>query len=148
MANRSNGYWWECVRCGDTANFNQVTRSQSMAAFIRDELLPSGYRQELLRRRCPNCKRRSMHVAYAFPRKTRPVILILRTLVGITPVEGDDYLPMMWESSPGPRSRERWIHFNYIRGRNPFGLNKAAVFGRDSLVEVMTRFQTAEHRSR
>src|SRR5688500_13335363 len=45
-------YWWQCISCGDRPAWLTVCHSRSIAAFIWDELAPSGWDQRLLRRRC------------------------------------------------------------------------------------------------
>ena len=55
-------YWWQCIACGERPTWMAVCESKSIAAFIRDELAPSGWNQDLLRRTC-TCKRR-----YATPK--------------------------------------------------------------------------------
>jgi hypothetical protein len=45
-------YWWQCISCGDRPAWLTVYHSRSIAAFIWDELAPSGWDQRLLRRRC------------------------------------------------------------------------------------------------
>ena len=66
-------YWWQCTSCGDRPAWLTVCPSRSIAAFIWDELAPSGWDQSLLRRRCI-CKRRSLRntaVAETFSLVTR-----------------------------------------------------------------------------
>jgi hypothetical protein len=48
------------------------------------------------------------------------------------------YVPMMWVSRPEGDRRERWFHFNYMNGRSPYGLYRAAVFSNDQL-RTLTR---------
>ena len=57
-------YWWQCISCGDRPAWLGVCESKSVAAFIRDELAPSGWDQRLLRRTCTCCKRRSLYISY------------------------------------------------------------------------------------
>lgn len=60
-------------------------------------------------------------------------------IVGLGTPE-DDYIPMMWESSPAPFS-ERWFDFKYVRGRRIWGLNRPAVFTRENLREVFALYR-------
>ena len=45
-------YWWQCMACGDRPTWLAVCNSRSVAAFIWDELAPSGWDQGLPLRRC------------------------------------------------------------------------------------------------
>ena len=55
-------YWWQCTVCGDKPKWTAVGQSRSIAAFIWDELAPSGWDQKLLRRVCTR-KHRSLTYA-------------------------------------------------------------------------------------
>ena len=129
------GYWCQCEQCGSDAEFTAAYNTTSICTFIRDVLVPSRFDQELLLRVCPTCGKRALRITYEFPRRVREGLRVLH-IVGHPPNEGDDYLPMMWESYPISDPDERWFHFNYMNGRNPFGLNRAAVFDMVSLRRI------------
>src|ERR1017187_6818561 len=88
-------YWWQCISCGDRPAWLTVCRSRSIAAFIWDELAPSGWDQRLLLRRC-KCKRHSLRITYHF-RRGDPERISIKRIVGLGP-EGE-YLPMLWISA-------------------------------------------------
>jgi hypothetical protein len=71
-----------------------ICNSRSIAAFIWDELAPSGWDQSLLLRQC-KCKRRSLRITFRFKRGD-PERISVRHIVGLGP-EGD-YRPMLWET--------------------------------------------------
>jgi hypothetical protein len=56
-------------------------------------------------------------------------------MVGLGPFD-KVYLPMMWEAYPVHAPEDRWFDFKYLNGRNLWGLNKPAVFGREDLREL------------
>src|SRR5688572_28193155 len=60
-------YWWQCTACGARPSWLTVCDSKSIAAFIRDELAPSGWDQRLLRRTC-ECRRRALYITYRLKR--------------------------------------------------------------------------------
>ena len=54
---------------------------------------------------------------------------------------------MMWETYPVSDPEDRWFHFNYMNGINPYGLNKAAVFDSGNLEAIFDLFlQKTGHR--
>lgn len=124
-------YWWECEECSTKYEFGQVCPSRGMPHYIRDFLVPSNWDQDHLLINCPDCGNNTLHIAYEFPRKEKESIRVIH-IVGLgTP--GDEYIPMMWETSPAPHDGNNWFDFKYINGRNVFGLNKPAVFHRSDL---------------
>ena len=114
-----------------------VTDSRSIAAFIWDELAPSGWDQRLLRRRC-KCRRESLRITYRF-RRGDPERVSIRHIVGIGP-EGD-YLPMLWETFRHSRPRSSWIDFKYQRGRSPWGLSKRLVLEKTQLLRLFRNYE-------
>jgi hypothetical protein len=69
--------------------------------------------------------------------------MLLRVIhiVGCPPQKDPDYLPMMWEVSPVCDPDDRWFQFNYIRGRNPLGLSRAAVFDVGNLSTILAMYR-------
>jgi hypothetical protein len=104
-------YWWQCTSCGDRPAWLTVCHSRSIAAFIWDELAPSGWDQRLLRRRC-KCKRRSLRITYRFQRGD-PERISIKHIVGLAP--DGDYLPMLWDTFRHSSPRTHWIDFKYQR---------------------------------
>src|SRR5688572_10858332 len=94
-------YWWQCMVCGDKPRWAAVCQSRSIAAFIWDELAPSGWDQNLLRRVCTR-KHRSLRITYRVGRASEDRISI-RHIVGVGP-EGD-FLPMIWDTFRHSRPR-------------------------------------------
>ena len=76
-------YWWQCTSCGDRPAWLTVCHSRSIAAFIWDELAPSGWDQRLLRRKC-KCKRHSLRITYRFQRGD-PERISINHIVGLAP---------------------------------------------------------------
>ena len=76
-------YWWQCISCGDRPAWLTVCHLRSIAAFIWDELAPSGWVQRLLRRRC-KCKRRSLRITYRCQRGD-PERISIKHIVGLAP---------------------------------------------------------------
>lgn len=60
-------------------------------------------------------------------------------IVGLD-IDGE-YLPMMWETYAVASPDDKWFDFKYINGRNPWGLNKAAVFVRADLNRIFALYQ-------
>lgn len=52
----------------------------------------------------------------------------------------DDYLPMMWETFWDRRPDAPVFDFKYLRGRNPFGLNKPPIFERADLKKLFALY--------
>jgi hypothetical protein len=102
-------YWWQCMSCGARPTWLTVCHSRSIAAFIWDELAPSGWDQRLLLRRC-KCKRRSLRITYRF-RRGDPERISVKHIVGLGP--DGDYLPMLWETFRHSSPRTHWIDFKY-----------------------------------
>ena len=121
-----------CEECGDRLNFLDATGTLSIAAFIWDKLLASDWDQSRLRSTRKKCPHGNLHITYEFPREDK-VILQVEHIVGL---QFDDYVPMMWEIHAKASPREPNFDFKYIRGRNPWGLNKAAVFSPQDLREL------------
>lgn len=114
-----------------------------MAAFIWDELAPSGWDQRLLRRRC-KCKRSSLRITYRF-RRGDPDRISVRQIVGLGP--DGDYLPMLWETFRHSSPRTNWIDFKYQRGRSPWGFNKRLVLERAQFVRLLRAYEHATGRA-
>jgi hypothetical protein len=135
-------YWWQCTTCGDRPAWLAVCESKSIAAFIWDELAPSGWDQALLRRRC-TCRHRSLYITYRLKRGD-PERVSIRHIVGL--VLEDDYVPMAWETFRHAAPKTRWIDFKYQRGRNPWGLTKRLVLQQPHLSRLLRGFQEATGR--
>jgi hypothetical protein len=133
------GYWWQCEACQETATFAAACNVRSICQFIRDVLLAADFDQELLLRECPSCRRRALRITFEFPRADREVVRVLH-VVGRPPQQGAPYLPMIWETFPVSDPEARWFHFNYMNERNPWGLNKAAVFESHDLQAIFDVF--------
>jgi hypothetical protein len=132
-------YWWQCTSCGDRPAWLTVCQSRSVAAFIWDELAPSGWDQRLLRRRC-KCKRHSLRITYRFQRGD-PERISVKHIVGLGP--DGDYLPMLWETFRHSSPRTHWIDFKYQRSRNPWGLNKRLVLEKARLARLLRAYEHA-----
>jgi len=131
------GYWWQCQNCSSTADFPTATSSRSLPAFLRDRMLPSGWDQTLLKMGC-KCGA-DLRITYDFPRRGQKEVLQVIRMVGIE--WGSEYLMMMWETAPASDPNERYFDFKYLRDRNPWGLNKAAVFPRASLKKIFALYR-------
>jgi hypothetical protein len=130
------GYWWQCHVCNATTDFLAATSTRSLPAFLRDRMVHSKWDQALLALPC-KCGA-EMRITYDFPRQQKEVLQVVR-MVGI---EWDpEYLMMMWETAPASDPNERWFDFKYLRGRNPWGLNKAAVFSKATLTEIFALYR-------
>jgi hypothetical protein len=125
------------MACGDRPGWLTVCRSRSVAAFIWDELAPSGWDQRLLCRRC-TCKRGLLRITYRLGRGD-PDRISVRHIVGLGP--DGDYLPMLWETFRHSRPHTRWIDFKYQRGRSPWGLNKRLVLEKAQLVRLLRAYE-------
>ena len=116
-----------------------VCHSRSIAAFIWDELAPSGWDQRLLRPKC-KCQRRSLRITYRF-RRGDPERISVKHIVGLGPY--GDYLPMLWETFRHSRPRTPWIDFKYQRGRSPWGLTKRLVLEKAQLARLLRAYEHA-----
>jgi len=132
-------YWWQCTTCGARPAWLAVSGSKSIAAFIRDELAPSGWDQSLLRRSCA-CGKASLFITYRLQRGD-PERVSVKHIVGLW-LE-DDYLPMIWETFRHATPRARWIDFKYQRGRSPWGLTKRLVLQRPQLARLLRAYEQA-----
>ena len=130
-------YWWQCTACGARPTWLAVCESKSIAAFIHDELAPSGWDQRLLRRTC-ECRRRSLYITYRLKRGD-PERVSIRHIVGLQLEDG--YLPMLWETFRHGAPRTRWIDFKYQRGRSPWGLAKRLVLTRPHLARLLRAYE-------
>jgi hypothetical protein len=135
-------YWWQCTACGERPAWTAVCESRSLAAFIWDELAPSGWDQRLLRRTC-QCKRRSLYITYRLKRGD-PERVSIKHLVGLS-LE-DDYMPMLWETFRHGAPRTRWIDFKYQRARSPWGLTKRLVLTQAQLSRLLRGYEKATGR--
>ena len=134
-------YWWQCTSCGDRPAWLEVCRSRSIAAFIWDELLPSGWDQELLLRG-GECGHRALRITYRFARGD-PERVSIRHIVGLAP-QGD-HLPMLWDTFRHASPRKHWIDFKYQRGRSPWGLTKRLVLEKAQLECLLRAYERATH---
>jgi len=130
------------MSCGRKPPWLTVCESRSIAAFIWDELVPSGWDQSLLLRRC-ECRRRSLRITYRSKRGD-PERISIRHIVGTGP--DGDYLPMLWESFRHATPRSRWIDFKYQKGRSPWGLNKRLVLKKAGLTRLLRAYERATGR--
>ena len=130
-------YWWQCTSCGDRPSWLSVCESKSIAAFIWDELEPSGWDQKLLRRTC-KCKRRSLYITYRLQRGGTERVSI-KHIVGLK--LSDDYLPMIWETFRHATPKTTWMDFRYQRARNPWGLTKRVALQRAQLSRLLKAFE-------
>jgi len=140
------GYWWQCEHCLGNATFAAACNTTSICRFIRDVLMPADFNQELLLQMCAQCGDRALRITFDFPRGDPETVRLLH-LVGRPQETGSPYLPMMWETYPVSDPEARWFHFNYMNDRNPYGLNRAAVFDSTSLEAIFDLFsQKTGHR--
>ena len=135
-------YWWQCISCGRKPAWPTVCHSRSIAAFIWDELKPSGWDQSLLRRRC-ECRRVSLSITYRF-KSGDPERISIRHIVGLDP-EGD-YLPMLGETFRHSSPRKRWVDFKYQRGRSPWGLTKRVTLLKGDFTRLSRAYAQATER--
>ena len=137
------GYWWECDGCGNVLEFPEAIGAPSMSSFIWDKLLAADWDQSLLGPPCKKCARGTLRITYEFPREDK-VVLRVDHIVGL---QYEDYVPMMWETHPKESPSEANFDFKYIRGRNPWGLNRAAVLSRQDLHDLfeLYRQKTGTH---
>lgn len=133
------GYWWKCSHCGAKFEFEEVCESHGITHYIWDVLIPSGWGQSHLLKNCAQCGNEELRIAYIFPRKEE-TSLHVKHIVGLGPID-DDYVPMMWETIPDGSKEETWIDFKYIRGRNPLGLSKPAVFSKESIRKLFQLYR-------
>ncbi|MEO8431504.1 MAG: hypothetical protein ABI592_08345 [Acidobacteriota bacterium] len=130
-------YWWQCTECGDRPAWLAVCRSRSVAAFVWDELRPSGWDQGLLKRKC-QCGRRSLRITYRL-RGGDPERVSVKHIVGIEP-EGD-HLPMLWETFRHASPLATWIDLKYQRGRSPWGLTKRLVLKKSQFARLLRAYE-------
>ncbi|HXI11827.1 MAG TPA: hypothetical protein VNM92_04190 [Thermoanaerobaculia bacterium] len=130
-------YWWQCMSCGEKPAWLTVCQSSSIAAFIWDELAPSGWDQSLLLRRC-ECKRIALRITYRAQRGD-PDRISIRHIVGLGPT--GDYIPMLWETFRHSSPRKNWIDLKYQRGRSPWGLTKRLVLERATFARLLRAYK-------
>lgn len=135
-------YWWQCLACGDRPSWLSVCESKSIAAFIWDELAPSGWDQDLLRRTC-QCRHRSLYITYRLKRGDTERVSI-RHIVGLR--LDDEFVPMLWETFRHATPRIRWMDFKYQRGRSPWGLTKRLVLTQPHLSRLLGQYQKSTGR--
>lgn len=131
------GYWWECESCGEKSDFPSTVGVTSMSSFVWDKLIRADWDQSLLVSPCPHCASVSCRITYESPRTAKVTLRV----VHIVGRQSDDYVPMMWETYPTDSPADHWFDFKYQRGRNPWGLNKAAVFSRQELHELFVLYR-------
>ena len=132
-------YGWQCLACGERPAWSAVCASRSIAAFIHDELAPSGWDQRLLRRPCA-CGKRALYLTYRLKRGD-PERVSVRHIVGLV-LEGD-YLPMVWQTFRHATPRSGWMVFKYQRGRSPWGLTKRLVLTKPQLSRLLRAYEKA-----
>jgi hypothetical protein len=135
-------YGWQCQSCGARPSWLAVCASKSIAAFIADELAPSGWDQQLLRRKC-ECGRRSLYITWKLQRGD-PERVSARHIVGL--VLADAYVPMIWGTFRHATPRTTWIDFKYQRGRSPWGLTKRLVLPQAHLARLLRAYAKATGR--
>ncbi len=135
-------YWWQCTSCGDRPPWLAVCESKSIASFIWDELVPSGWDQKLLRRTCM-CKRRSLYITYRLKRGDTERVSV-KHIVGL--MLEDDYLPMVWETFRHASPKTSWIDLKYQRARSPWGLTKRVALQKPQLTRLLRAFEKATGR--
>jgi len=129
-------YWWQCDRCSEKPAWLTVCNSRSVAAFIWDELLPSGWDQHLLCRKC-KCKGGKIRITYRF-KSGDPERVSIKHIVGLTPV--DQHLPMLWETFHHSNPKTKLVDFKYQRGRSPWGLKKHLVMKKSQLTSLLRKY--------
>jgi hypothetical protein len=132
------------MACGDRPPWLTVCDSRSVAAFIWDELAPSGWDQRLVLRKCRQCRRESLRITYRFKRGD-PDRISIRNIVGLGP--DGDYLPMLWETFRHSSPRTHWIDLKYQRGRSPWGLTKRLVLEKQQLARLLRTYERATGRT-
>lgn len=135
----ANKYWWQCTHCGDRPAWLSVCSSRSVAAFIWDELAPSGWDQSLLRRRC-KCRHRTLYITYRAQRGD-PDRISIKHIAGI--VLAEEYVPMLWETFRHMSPKTQWIDFKYQRGRSPWGLTKRLMLEKAQFSRLLTAYNVA-----
>ncbi len=133
VENNMEGYWWRCQRCRHEVRCEKLLGC-GLPTYVRDQIIERDWNQSGLKQKCPKCQKRSLLITYEFPRIRREIVSVLN-IVGLRGAKdsAEGYVPMMWVSRPNSDRRERWFHFNYMIGRNPYGLYRAAVFSDDQL---------------
>ena len=126
------------MSCGERPGWLAVCDSRSVAAFIWDELAPSGWDQRLLRRRC-TCGRNTLRVTYRFQRGD-PERISVRHIVGLKSAS-NDFVPMIWDTFRHATPRTHWIDFKYQRGRSPWGLTKRLVLEKQQLARLLRAYE-------
>lgn len=135
----ANKYWWQCTYCGDRPAWLAVCNSRSVAAFIWDELAPSGWDQSLLRRRC-KCRHLALYITYRAQRGD-PDRISIKHIAGI--VLAEEYVPMVWETFRHMSPKIKWVDFKYQRGRSPWGLTKRLVLEKAQLSRLLKAYDIA-----
>ena len=129
-------YWWECESCGNKAEFFDVCQVKGITHFIWDILLKEEWNQDHLIKNCKSCGKDLMRITYEFPRKDKEKLRVIH-IIGIGPFDNNKYLPMIWEThAVGENENDNWFDFKYLNGKNIRGLNRPAVFSRDSLKKL------------
>lgn len=132
------GYWWQCESCGAISDFPEACGFKGIPDYIWDVLIPSFWEQSKLLLECRKCNKRSMRITYEFPRREKVILQVIH-IVGLGPIEGS-YIPMMWETKPS-EDNVNWFDFKYIdHRRNPWVLNKPAVFSRENLKQLFNLY--------
>jgi hypothetical protein len=131
------GYWWQCEQCGSKTDFLSAANTTSICGFIRDVLYPADFDQTLLLRTCAQCAEHAVRITFEFPREEDPVELRVLHIIALPQA----HLPMMWESCPVGDPKDRWFHFNYMKDRSAYGLNKASVWTAGELQEVFALYE-------
>jgi hypothetical protein len=129
-------YWWKCMSCACARTFAQTLGTNSIHGFLWNTLLPSDWEQELLVRKCPECREFSLRIAYEFPRQRTSVV----TVYHIVGADKGNWMPMMWETTLDDESDDHLFDFKYICRKQLFGLNRPAVFSQNDLSELFTLY--------
>ena len=131
-------YWWECTSCSARFEFQDICEYRGITHYIWDVLIPSGWDQSHLLKKCPKCNEKELRVTYVFPRADETHIQV-KHIVGIGP--SDEYVAMMWETIPDGSKEETWFDFKYINGRNILGLNRPAVFSKENIRKLFQLYR-------
>lgn len=135
------GYWWQCQDDPSHLQPFQKAAGLPLVRFLF-ALADSNWQQERLRATCLECGRKTLRIAYEFPRKQDRKLLLVEHIVGL---QHPGYLPMVWEGLATDES-EHWFDFKYVgRGRDgryrSIGLARPAVFTRADLTKLFETYE-------
>lgn len=133
------GYWWQCG-CGHKTKDLSSYKGGAIPGYIRDEVINSGWNQGSLSQDCPKCHAaNSMRITYEFPGSEVGTVQVIH-MVGLDSGDGD-YVPMFWETAPVKNPTEPMFQFNYIRGKNATGFNRAAILSLADIRELLELYE-------